>query len=209
MLTAECDRQYGKIGIMGGTFDPIHYGHLVAAEGARHHFSLDKVIFVPAARPPHKTGRVISEPGHRLQMTSLAIASNGRFELSALEVERAGLSYAIDTVRTVSEMYSGAKIYFITGADAVLEILTWRRVDELMQKAVFIAATRPGYRLDSLAGKSHGVFDTARGTIATMEVPALAISSTDIRRRVREDRPIKYLLPEPVEEYILTNGLYR
>ena len=209
MLTVGHDRKYSKIGIMGGTFDPIHYGHLVAAEGARHHFSLDKVIFVPAARPPHKTQRVISEPEHRLQMTSLAIASNSRFEVSDLEVERAGLSYTIDTVRAVSELYSGAKIYFITGADAVLEILTWHKVGELLKMAVFIAATRPGYRLESLAGNFRGVFDKARGNIATMEVPALAISSTDIRQRVRDGRPIKYLLPEPVEKYIISTGLYR
>ncbi|GBF31965.1 nicotinate-nucleotide adenylyltransferase [Desulfocucumis palustris] len=201
--------KFSKIGIMGGTFDPIHYGHLVAAEGARHHFSLDKVIFVPAARPPHKTDRTISDPGHRLKMTSLAVASNPHFEVSDLEVERQGLSYTIDTVRTVAGTYGGAKIYFITGADAVLEILTWHRVDELLKLAVFIAATRPGYRLEALAGRLKDIIHSVRGCIATMEVPALAISSTDIRRRVNEGRPIKYLLPEPVEEYIISRRLYR
>jgi nicotinate-nucleotide adenylyltransferase len=112
-------------------------------------------------------------------------------------------------VRAVSEIYSGAEIYFITGADAVLEILTWHRVDELLEMAVFIAATRPGYRLENLAGEFQGIFDKVSGNIATMEVPALAISSTDIRRRVREGRPIKYLLPEPVENYIISTGLYK
>lgn len=198
-----------KIGIMGGTFDPVHYGHLVSAEGARYHFGLEKVIFVPAARPPHKTDRSISEPAHRLSMTGLAIASNPYFEVSALEVERAGLSYTIDTVRALAGMYSGAKIYFITGADAVLEILTWHQVDELLQMAVFIAATRPGYRLEDITQKLEGLSTAALKNIAVMEVPALAISSTDIRRRVREGRPIKYLLPETVEEYIVTNNLYQ
>lgn len=198
-----------RIGIMGGTFDPIHYGHLVAAEGARHQFALEKVIFVPAARPPHKTDRMISKPGHRLMMTGLAVASNGHFEVSAMEVERSGFSYTIDTVRSVAGMYQQAKIYFITGADAVLEILTWRQVDQLLKSAVFIAATRPGFRLENLAQRLRGLPREALNSIELMEVPALAISSTDIRRRVREGRPIKYLLPEAVEEYIISNNLYK
>jgi nicotinate (nicotinamide) nucleotide adenylyltransferase len=142
-------------------------------------------------------------------MTSLAVASNSHFEVSDLEMERRGLSYAIDTVRTFAGMYEGAKIYFITGADAVLEILTWHRVDELLKMAVFIAATRPGYKLEALSGHLKDIMHRVRGCIVTMEVPALAISSTDIRRRVNDGRPIKYLLPEPVEEYIVSRRLYR
>ncbi len=202
--------QYKRIGIMGGTFDPIHYGHLVAAEGARYHFALDKVIFVPAARPPHKLHRKnISAPGHRWEMTSLAVASNPHFLVSALELERSGPSYTIDTVRTMARMYAGADIYFITGADAVLEILTWHRVEELLQMAIFIAATRPGFQLERLSSQLQGLYGQAKDRIVAMEVPALAISSTDIRQRIQEAKPIKYLLPEPVEEYILATGLYR
>ncbi len=195
---------------MGGTFDPIHYGHLVAAEGARHSFALDKVIFVPAGRPPHKSARQITDPYHRFIMTELAVASNPYFETSTIEVERPGYSYTIDTVRQVRELYPHTEIYFITGADAVLEILSWKDVDELLEMCWFIAATRPGYPLGNLRSRLKGkIKESQMERIIPMEVPALAISSTDIRARVREGRPIKYLLPEPVEAYILNRGLYK
>ncbi|MBE3588342.1 MAG: nicotinate-nucleotide adenylyltransferase [Thermoanaerobacteraceae bacterium] len=198
-----------RLGIMGGTFDPIHYGHLVAAEGARHAFQLEKVIFIPAGRPPHKTGRQISSAHHRWIMTELAVASNPFFDTSTLEVDRPGYSYTIDTVREVRDLYPGAEIYFITGADAVLEILGWKNVDELLTMCWFIAATRPGYPLGNLRRRLSGIAPAPMNRIITMEVPALAISSTEIRTRVQEGRPIKYLLPEPVEAYILNRGLYR
>ncbi|HHW43906.1 nicotinate-nucleotide adenylyltransferase [Desulfofundulus thermobenzoicus] len=198
-----------RLGIMGGTFDPIHYGHLVAAEGARHAFQLEKVIFIPAGRPPHKTGRQISSAHHRWIMTELAVASNPFFDTSTLEVDRPGYSYTIDTVREVRDLYPGAEIYFITGADAVLEILDWKNVDELLTMCWFIAATRPGYPLGNLRRRLSGIAPARMNRIITMEVPALAISSTEIRMRVQEGRPIKYLLPEPVEAYILNRGLYR
>lgn len=198
-----------RLAIMGGTFDPIHYGHLVAAEGARHQFNLQKVIFVPAGRPPHKANKPMTDPVHRLAMTRLAVKSNPYFEVSAIEIERPGPSYTIDTVRWMARIYPDAEIYFITGADAVLEILTWKNVKELIQICYFIAATRPGYRLDGLQQVLGAFPREYLNKIYTMEVPALAISSTDIRRRVSEGRPIKYLLPEPVEEYIYEKGLYR
>jgi len=198
-----------RIGIMGGTFDPIHYGHLVAAEGARYHFQLNKVIFIPAGRPPHKSGRKITDAHHRWIMTELAVASNASFDTSTLEVDRPGYSYTIDTVREMRRLYPRAELYFITGADAVLEILSWKSVDELLSMCHFIAATRPGYPLENLKKKLSGIAADQIRQITSMEVPALAISSTDIRRRVREGRPIKYLLPEPVEAYILNRGLYR
>lgn len=198
-----------RMGIMGGTFDPIHYGHLVAAEGARHRFQLDKVIFIPAGRPPHKTVREISHPHHRWIMTELAVASNPFFDASTLEVDRPGYSYTIDTVRQVRELYPEVEVFFITGADAVLEILSWKQVDELLNMCWFIAATRPGYPLGNLKRRLSGITPGQIRRIIPMEVPALAISSTDIRSRVREGRPIKYLLPEPVEAYILNKGLYR
>ena len=197
-----------RLGIMGGTFDPVHYGHLVAAEGARHHFCLDRVIFVPAARPPHKGHSFVSPPEHRLAMTNLAVASNPFFQVSDMEVLRSGPSYTIDTVREIRTIFPYAQIYFITGADAVLEILTWRRVEDLLDMCLFIAATRPGYRLESIFKRLEGLTPSQLAKIVTMEVPALAISSTDIRRRVREGRPIKYLLPEEVENYIHCSGLY-
>lgn len=205
----EREKSVKKIGIMGGTFDPIHYGHLVAAEGARFHFGLDRVIFVPAARPPHKGDRDITAPRHRLDMTLLATASNPNFQVSDVEIIRSGPSYTIDTVIHFRENRPGAAVYFITGADAVLEILTWHRVEELLQVCSFIAATRPGYRLENLAESLKGLPPWYIERISSMEVPALAISSTDIRERVRKGMPIKYLLPEKVEEYLYANGLYK
>lgn len=199
--------QGNKVGIMGGTFDPIHFGHLVTAEAARHQFQLQRVIFIPAARPPHKTNRTISSPEHRLAMTRLAVQSNPHFEVSDMELTRPGPSYTIDTVAGVRRMDPGSDIYFITGADAVLEILTWHRVEELLATCKFIAATRPGYRLKDLT-RITGLPEKYYQNIVTMEVPALAISSTDIRHRVRESRPIKYLLPELVEQYIFIEKLY-
>ncbi|MCL6634489.1 MAG: nicotinate-nucleotide adenylyltransferase [Peptococcaceae bacterium] len=197
------------LGVMGGTFDPVHYGHLVTAEGARYEFGLEKVIFVPAGQPPHKPGRVITGPGHRFAMTRLAVQSNPFFEASSLEVERPGPSYTIDTIVNIARLHPGREIFFITGADAVLEILTWKNVVELLLRCRFISATRPGYRLDGLWERLDGLPDECKKSINFMEVPALAISSTDIRMRVRDGRPIKYLLPEPVEEYIFQNGLYK
>ncbi|HOV78847.1 MAG TPA: nicotinate-nucleotide adenylyltransferase [Bacillota bacterium] len=199
----------GRLGIMGGTFDPVHYGHLVTAEGARFEHGLRKVIFVPAGRPPHKLNYNITEPKHRYNMTCLAIASNPFFEALPLEIDRPGPSYSIDTVREVSRVYPHTEIYFITGADAVMEILTWKNVEQLLTECKFIAATRPGYKLEGLWEVLRRLSPGLRQNIFCMEVPALAVSSTDIRRRVREGRPIKYLIPESVEDYIVRNGLYR
>ncbi|KKM11189.1 nicotinate-nucleotide adenylyltransferase [Clostridiales bacterium PH28_bin88] len=193
---------------MGGTFDPIHYGHLVAAEAARDQFRLDRVVFVPSGVPPHKKAYPVTEPRHRYLMTVLAVASNPFFEVSRVEIDRPGFSYAVDTVAEFRRVYgTGNQLYFITGADAILEILTWKKVDKLMGLCEFIAATRPGYHLQ-LDATLEKFPPEARGRIHFMEVPALAISSTDIRRRVREGRPVKYLLPETVEQYILKNKLY-
>ena len=198
-----------RIGIMGGTFDPVHYGHLVAAEGARYSFSLEKVIFVPAGAPPHKPGQLITDPRVRYRMTCLAVASNPFFCASDMEVEREGPSFTIDTVRSVMRRHPQTRVYFITGADALLEISTWKDFNILLSICNFVAATRPGYRLMELKEKLGPLPDSLKQNISYMEVPALAISSTDIRQRVREGRPIKYLLPESVENYIFENNLYR
>ncbi len=197
-----------KIGIMGGTFDPIHYGHLVTAEVARYGFGLDEVIFVPAGTPPHKVHKVVSPAQYRYELALLATASNPSFRVSDFELKRQALSYTYHTVMAFKELYAPAQgkleIYFITGADAVLEIMSWHRFDELLQECSFIAATRPGYGLDRLSLPAE-----LKQKVFFLEVPALAISSTDIRRRVAAGEPIKYLLPESVENYIYQNGLYR
>lgn len=194
---------------MGGTFDPIHYGHLVTAEGARYEYALDKVIFIPAGQPPHKQNMKLTEPWRRFEMTRLAVSSNPYFEELPIEIERPGPSYAVDTVLEISRLFPGAHIYFITGADAVFQILSWKRVEQLLSICQFIAATRPGYKLDEMWKKMGPLPQDLKNNIFCMQVPALAISSTDIRQRVREGRPIKYLLPEPVEEYITSNNIYQ
>jgi nicotinate-nucleotide adenylyltransferase len=194
------------LGLMGGTFDPIHYGHLVTAEAARCGFNLDQVVFIPSGHPPHKKEKRISPAEHRYQMTKLAIESNPYFRISRVELDRPGYSYAIDTVSDFLDKYGPeTDLYFITGADAILEILTWKNVDMLMNHCKFIAATRPGFHLQDVNRLPEEFIEK----IIFMEVPALAISSTDIRKRVAIRRPIKYLLPELVESYIFEHHLYQ
>ena len=198
-----------RLGIMGGPFDPIHYGHLVTAEAARTEFDLAAVIFVPAGHPPHKKDHRLTPARHRYLMTVLAVATNPWFEVSRVEIDRPGYSYTIDTVQEFRRRYGEAtELYFITGADAILEILTWHRVNDLLGLCQFIAATRPGYHLDGLGQVLASLTPEERGRIHLLEVPALAISSTDVRERVRRGRSIKYLLPEAVEHYIYKNRLY-
>lgn len=188
---------------MGGTFDPIHHGHLVAAEEARHAFSLSTVLFVTAGAPWQKSAGVVSAPEHRHAMVCRAIEDNAAFEASRIDIDRAGPTYTVDTLRAVSASYPAAELYFITGADAILEIFTWKDPDEVLALARFVAVTRPGYDLAKLEGVS------VRERVVTLEIPALAISSTDIRRRVADGRPIRYLVPGAVASYIAEHGLYR
>ncbi|ABO51029.1 nicotinate-nucleotide adenylyltransferase [Desulforamulus reducens MI-1] len=197
-----------EICLMGGTFDPIHYGHLVVAEEVRQRFHLDKVVFVPAGKPPHKQDKEISDAQHRIAMTRLATFSNPYFEVSTIEVARQGFSYTVDTVEEIINQYGIKQVYFITGADAVLEILTWKDAPRLLSMTNFIAATRPGYDLSNLKEILNLLHPDILKRILPLEVPALSISSSDIRRRAKEGRSIKYLLPEPVEDYIFKNGLY-
>ncbi|MCL2496194.1 MAG: nicotinate-nucleotide adenylyltransferase [Clostridiales bacterium] len=199
------NKNFQRIGIMGGAFDPIHYGHLVTAEIARSKFKLDMVVFVPSGHPPHKRNL----PGHaeqRLMMTMLATVTNPHFQVSCAELDRQGLSYTYDTLVEFRELYGDhCEFFFITGADAVLEMFTWRYAERLVEMCTFIAATRPGYRLADV----HRLPDDFNPKIELMQVPALSISSTDIRRRINEGEPIKYLLPEAVETYIYKQGLYQ
>ena len=196
-----------RLGIMGGTFDPIHYGHLLMAEEARQAFALDQVVFVPNGRPAHKKAYLVSAPEDRYAMTLLATGSNPYFSTSRIEIERPGPSYTIDTLRAFRQMYPDLDaLYFITGADAVLEILTWHEYDKLVRECRFIAVTRPGFVLERLPEVVDAEF---LDRVSFLPIPGLDISSTDIRRRVREGRSVKYLTPEPVEAYIQQQGLYR
>lgn len=203
-------KDYKKIAVMGGTFDPIHYGHLVAAETVRHRLGIEKVLFVPTGRPPHKNNRNVEHDEHRYLMTVLATANNPYFNVSRIEIDRPGMTYTIDTIQSLKKICSDeTEIFFITGADAINEIMTWKRVGELLRICNFVAVTRPGYDKDSLLRNMTGVENDYRINLTFIEVPALAISSTDIRNRVIAEIPIKYLLPDEVEQYIIKFGLYK
>ena len=194
-----------RIGVMGGTFDPIHHGHLVAAEEAHWQFDLDRVVFVPAGQPWQKPVGV-SPAEDRYRMTVIATASNPAFTVSRLEVDHEGPTYTVDTLRGLRAQQPGdTRLFFITGADAVLQILTWKQPDQVLAQAEFIAATRPGFDLDTLVNQVPG----AAGRVHRMDIPALAISSSDLRGRVARGAPIQYLVPDGVARYIHNHGLYR
>jgi len=196
-----------RLGIMGGTFDPIHYGHLVTAEEALHQFGIDEVVFVPTGRPWMKAHGAVSPPEDRYLMTVIATASNPLFGVSRIEVDRDGPTYAVDTLRELhAERGEQTDLFFVTGADAVLEIVDqWKQPEELFALAHFIAATRPGFDLEAF--EAHA--PTKHPGITVMNVPALAISSTDVRARVHAGSPIRYLVPEGVKSYIEKAELYR
>lgn len=195
-----------RIGIMGGTFDPIHLAHLLAAEEARFRFNLNKVVFVPCGIPVHKKPYEVTPVEHRYAMVLLATAGNPCFEVSRIEIDRQGPSYAIDTIRAFRQIFGeGTALYFITGADAVLEILTWRAADELIKLCRFIAVTRPGYDLSRLREQ---LGEKYAGAIDVLQIPGMDISSTIIRHRLRNGEPIRYMVPEAVYDYIMRHGLY-
>jgi len=197
-----------RIGIMGGTFDPIHYGHLVAAEMARAEFKLSKVLFIPTGTPPHKDRRDISAAELRYEMVKLAIQDNREFDISRLEIEREGPSYTVETLRVLRRMWPEHELYFITGSDALLEIFSWREAEEIFTLVQYIGAARPGFDASDFFLKVQHEHPETQGKIHYLEVPALAISSTDIRARVRHGQPIRYLLPESVRLYLEQRGLY-
>jgi nicotinate-nucleotide adenylyltransferase len=189
-----------KIGVMGGTFDPIHHGHLVAASEVADRFGLDEVIFVPTGQPWQKSERTVSKPEDRYLMTVVATASNPRFSVSRVDIERPGPTYTADTLTDLHAEHPDARLYFITGADALGQILTWQKLDELFELAHFVGVTRPGYPLEN----DH----LPDGAVSLVEVPAMAISSSDCRRRVEQGRPVWYLVPDGVVQYISKRRLY-
>ncbi|MFR9804730.1 nicotinate-nucleotide adenylyltransferase [Pseudonocardia sp. RS010] len=189
-----------KIGVMGGTFDPIHHGHLVAASEVADRFALDEVLFVPTGQPWQKSARTVSRAEDRYLMTVIATASNPRFHTSRVDIERAGPTYTADTLSDIHAALPDAELYFITGADALSQILSWRKIDELFTLAHFVGVTRPGYEL----ADAH----LPKGAVTLVEVPAMAISSTDCRDRVAAGRPVWYLVPDGVVQYISKRRLY-
>ena len=193
-----------RIGVMGGTFDPVHHGHLVAASEVQSWFGLDEVVFVPTGEPWQKADRVVSPAEHRYLMTVVATASNPRFTVSRVDIDRGGPTYTIDTLRDLAAVLPDAELFFITGADALGEIFTWRDASRLFELAHFVGCTRPGYEVDPslLSG-----IPTERLTL--IEVPALAISSSDCRERRAAGEPVWYLVPDGVVQYIAKHRLYR
>jgi nicotinate-nucleotide adenylyltransferase len=191
-----------RLGVMGGTFDPIHHGHLVAASEVADYFDLDEVIFVPTGQPWQKGDRKVSSAEDRYLMTVIATASNPRFSVSRVDIDRPGETYTIDTLRDLrAECGPDAQFFFITGADALAKMVTWREADELFTLAHFVGCTRPGHRLS--------LSDLPADRISLLEIPALAISSTECRDRVRGGHPVWYLVPDGVVQYISKRGLYR
>ncbi|MFK4791749.1 nicotinate-nucleotide adenylyltransferase [Microbacterium sp. ZW T5_56] len=188
-----------RIGVMGGTFDPIHHGHLVAASEAAQWFDLDEVVFVPTGHPWQKSDVTGSE--HRYLMTVIATASNPRFTVSRVDIDRGGPTYTIDTLRDLHAQRPDADLFFISGADAIAQILSWRDHDELWDLAQFVAVSRPGHVLTTEGLPSE--------VVSQLEIPALAISSTDCRERVRQGHPVWYLVPDGVVQYIAKHHLYR
>ncbi|GGO80829.1 nicotinate-nucleotide adenylyltransferase [Wenjunlia tyrosinilytica] len=190
-----------RLGVMGGTFDPIHHGHLVAASEVASLFHLDEVVFVPTGQPWQKSDRVVSPAEDRYLMTVIATASNPQFSVSRIDIDRGGPTYTIDTLRDLRAEHGDADLFFITGADALSQIISWRNHKDLFDLAHFIGVTRPGHTLSDPGFPEGGV--------SLVEVPALAISSTGCRERVAKGEPVWYLVPDGVVQYISKRALYR
>jgi nicotinate-nucleotide adenylyltransferase len=209
METFEISKEKIRYAIMGGTFDPIHFGHLASAETVRQKLNCQKVIFIPLGNPPHKKNRILSDAIHRYKMTVLATNSNPYFEVSNIEVNRDGYTYTLNTITELNKYYGKeVELLFITGADAILEIETWYKIKELLKLCSFVAVTRPGYDKSMLEQKLLYLQSKYKSELHIIDVPGLNISSTDIREMIKTGASIKYLVPEAVEKYIFEHGLF-
>ena len=196
-----------RLGVLGGTFDPIHYGHLVAAQEARYQLALESVLFAPAAHPPHKPDEPLSKVHHRLRMVELAIQGRADFALSRVDVDRPGPHYTADMLSLLQQTWGpGTELFFVVGSDSLADILKWSRPERIIQQAKLAVARRPGAEVDvdALERELPGLIDR----VYWVEIPLLEISSTNLRARVRQRRPISFLLPPAVEAYLLEHGLY-
>ena len=199
-----------RIGISGGTFDPIHHGHLIVAEEIRETLGLDKIIFIPTGSPPHKKEIAVTDSKHRYNMVCEAIRTNEFFEASRIEIERAGYTYTIDTLKQLKTVFGdGVQLFFITGADVIHELLTWKEYESVFSMCEFVAVLRPGYKKDDIVREVDHLSARYNARIHMVDAPLIGISSTFIRECVKNERSIKYLVPEDVERYIYQNGLYR
>ncbi len=196
-----------RLGILGGTFDPIHTGHICLAQAVYKHLQLEKVVFVPAYIAPHKVGMDCASAVDRYNMTALAVEKYPYFTVSDLEIRRCGISYTIDTITEMQQLYPEYVLYFIIGADSVPLLYTWRRIEQLLQMITFVAAGRPGYgHVIEKACRQLGT--AAKDKIILLDTPEYAVSSTDIRRRVKKGESLESLVPASVEKYIYGHGLY-
>lgn len=201
-----------RVGIMGGTFDPIHNGHLVAGSEVADMFDLDVVVYVPTGQPWQKRDRSVSPAEDRYLMTVIATASNPRFEVSRADIDRGGDTYTVDTLADMRKEYPDAELFFITGADALDKIVTWRDWESMFDLAHFVGVTRPGYELPGQGEDDDAPNPLQRemdeGRLSLVEIPAMAISSTDCRERAAAGRPVWYLVPDGVVQYITKHGMY-
>ncbi|TYQ15934.1 UNVERIFIED_CONTAM: nicotinate-nucleotide adenylyltransferase [Acetivibrio alkalicellulosi] len=198
-----------KIGVLGGTFDPIHNGHLIIAERIREEFKLDKVLFIPSGNPPHKTKQKVTQCNHRLNMVCEALKGNPFFEVSSIEIKRMGYTYTVDTIEELRGFLGdNACIYYLIGADVLFDLLTWKDYESVFKTCEFIATLRPGNETDDFAKQIMYLESTFQAKINKADIPLVEISSTEIRQRVNEGKSIKYLIPESVEKYIKDNKLY-
>ncbi|MFZ5816378.1 MAG: nicotinate-nucleotide adenylyltransferase [Bacillota bacterium] len=196
------------IGVLGGTFDPIHLGHLALAEGAMHLAGLDQVLFLPNRQPPHKAGRPVSDAAHRAAMVQLAIASNPRFAYSDLELSREGPSYTIDTVRALQALHPDWRLAFLVGMDSLLEITTWREYTTLLSLVDLLVVNRPGFPTAEGEAMLAALGPELSRRIRLLQIPGVAVAARDLRRLAAEGYPLRYLVPEPVERYIAAHRLY-
>ncbi len=196
------------VGIMGGTFDPIHFGHLAAAEGAMHRLGLDRVLFMPTRVPPHKPDRRISAAEHRAEMVRLAIRDNPRFALSDLELRREGPSYTIDTVRQLQALHPDWRLAFITGLDSLVQVHTWKEYRTLLSLVDFVAVSRPGYTTADAEAALAALGPELTRRVHVLQTPGVAVSATELRRLAAEGYPLRYLVPDAVADYVAAHKLY-
>jgi len=198
-----------RVGVFGGSFDPVHLGHLIVAEHCREQCGLDRVLFVPAARPPHKPTQTLTDGRHRLEMIKLAIAGNEAFDASELELKREGPSYTVDTLEALQQNFPQAELYLLMGADMLMDFPTWRAPQRILELARIAVCNRPGVAVDLESGGPLQFMQLLRRRLVHVAIPQVGISATEIRGRIRSGRSIRYLVPRAVECYILENCLYR
>lgn len=198
-----------KIGIMGGTFNPIHIGHLILAEQALDQYELDKILFMPSKKPPHKVNQPIESDYHRLELVKLAIENHPRFSISTMELEREGMTYTVDTLKILTKQYPNKKFFFIVGGDSIFQLETWYKPEEIMKMTHILAASRYGITEKRMIDQIQYLTETYHGSIELLKIPIIDISSNMIRTSISQGKSVRYYLPYSVLEYIINHGLYQ